>query len=342
MNGYERVLTTLHGGVADRVPVMLHGFMAAAKEAGLSMTQFRNSSKYMADAQLLFAEKYGLDGIFVDVDTCLETYAIGVPTDFPEDEPARTSGRLTEDLSVLKDAMRPEKIENDPRISIALEATRRIKESVKNDLAVRGNCDQMAFSLSMISYGMVEFLLALSEEIYRDEILEVLDKAYLVHLKFHELMIQAGADFTSFGDSLCGPEMISREMYMEFSYPFHNKLAMQMKKRGVPVICHICGNLDKILPDVIDAGFPAIEIDYKTDIKRAQNILENRAVMSGCLDPSGVFYYGTPEKVRNETFEMLRTFRGKGLIACSGCALPAGTPEENIRAFVKTVKEYSV
>jgi len=34
MNGYERITAALRGERPDRVPVMLHNFMMAAREAG--------------------------------------------------------------------------------------------------------------------------------------------------------------------------------------------------------------------------------------------------------------------------------------------------------------------
>lgn len=342
MNGYERVMTTLNGGQADQVPVMLHSFMSATAEAGLTMEQYRSDACTMANTHIRFAEKYDLDGLFLDVDTCLEAYAIGVPTDFPKDEPARVTAKLSSDMNVLKAAMRPERLESDPRIGIALEAVRIMKKAVGNDLVVRGNCDQMAFSLAMLSYGMADFLADLLDEELEEDVLDLIDRAYAVHLRFHKLMKQAGADITSFGDSSCGPELISRDMYLKFSFPFQKKLADQLRKDGILTVCHICGNLDNILKDVVNSGFPAIEVDYKTNMVRAQSIMSGKAVMSGSIDPSGVFYFGTPDTVRKETQELLETFRGRGMIACSGCALASGTPGANIRTFVDTVRAYQL
>jgi len=36
MNGYERIKSALAGKPTDKIPVMLHNFMMAAKEAGLT------------------------------------------------------------------------------------------------------------------------------------------------------------------------------------------------------------------------------------------------------------------------------------------------------------------
>ncbi len=338
MTGFERTMRTLKGQATDRVPMMLHSFMPAAAEAGYSMEAYRTSPTAIADAHLRFAEKYGMDGILIDIDTCLEASAIGVPVDYPMDEPARVTGGLSNRFDVLRGAMDADMLLQSERIGIALEAVRIAKEKVGNDLLVRGNCDQAGFSLAMLAFGMHDFFMVLTDPEIEQDILDLIDRATDFHIAFHRLMRQAGADVTSFGDSSCGPDLISPEMYRKFALPSHKRIAAEARMSGVPTVCHICGNLDKIIADVAGAGFTGIEVDYKTDIPRAQGILgEQNVVMFGPLDPSGVFYYGSPKKVREETQKVLLCFGGKGLVIGAGCALPKGTLEENIKAFADSV-----
>jgi len=41
MNSRQRVQAVIDGQIPDRVPVCLHNFMAAAREAGITMSQYR-------------------------------------------------------------------------------------------------------------------------------------------------------------------------------------------------------------------------------------------------------------------------------------------------------------
>jgi hypothetical protein len=41
MNGYQRIRAVLHGEQPDTVPIMLHNFMMAARETGITMEEFR-------------------------------------------------------------------------------------------------------------------------------------------------------------------------------------------------------------------------------------------------------------------------------------------------------------
>ena len=342
MNGYERSMCMLNGGVPDRVPMMLHSFMPAAEQIGVTQAVYRSDPRALADAHMRFARKYDLDGMLVEVDTCVEADAMGARIDYPENGPAREYGNLSADFNVLRREVTESKIENSPRIQTILEAIRIMRREVGGDILIRGNCDQMGFSLAMLLIGMGPFMEALADEDMADDILDIIDRCTDAHIRYHRLMMQAGADITSFGDSPCGPDLISAEMYRTFAKPFHQKLKRALDRDGTKTVCHICGRLDIILEDVAGIGFAGVEIDYKTDMVRAEAAMRGHSAVFGPIDPSGVFFFGTPEKVAAETQKQLGIFGGRNLIIGAGCALPLGTPDANLRAFSDTVKAYRI
>lgn len=341
MTGYDRIKNVLLGGVADRTPTMLHNFMAAAEEKKYTMGEFRKSPEKIARTFIDYSRKYDLDGILVDIDTCVESHAIGVPTDFPEDAPARNHAAIEGGIDACIEAMDPKKIRKDERANIVAEAVHLIKKEVDGELFLRGNADQGPFSLAMLSYGMSEFMMALMDEEMKPKIKTLMDRALEVHLEYHKMLFEAGADMTSFGDSSCGPDLISADMYREFALPYHKKIAKTLNDMNILNLCHVCGNTDLIIEDLASAGFSAVEIDYKTDIVKAQKILKDKAVLFGPIDPSGIFYFGSPEDLKRETKKVMDIFEGKGIVIGAGCALPTGVPEANVRAFMDTVKNYS-
>lgn len=338
MNGYEKIIAVLNGETIQPTPAMLHSFMVAASEKGLSQKDYRSSASAMAGAHIDFARKYDLDGILLDVDTCLEAGAIGLDVTLPDDEPARVTAGLSSNIDVCIEAMEPECLKRYDRIQIMLEAIHLIHKEVGGEILIRGNADQGPFSLAMLSVGMTEFMILLMDEKVQGKLKQLLDRALEVHIEFHRLLKEAGADITSFGDSSCGPDLISPELYREFSLPWHKKMIHRLEELNIRTVCHICGNLDAILEDVVSAGFQAVEVDYKTDIKRAARIMKGKAVLFGPLDPSGLFYFASPEKIKRETARILSLFPNGGLVIGAGCALPGKVSSENIRTFMRTVK----
>ncbi len=63
--------------------------------------------------------------------------------------------------------------------------------------------------------------------------------------------------------------------------------------------------------------------------------MKDRAVFIGNIDPSGVLALGTPELVEAKTRELLAVFADTPrFILNAGCAIPATTPPENLRAMI--------
>ena len=58
MNGYERIQKALKGEKPDTTPIMLHNFMMAAHELGVTMEQFRNDLKIIAEAFIKSVESF--------------------------------------------------------------------------------------------------------------------------------------------------------------------------------------------------------------------------------------------------------------------------------------------
>ncbi|MDR2641852.1 MAG: uroporphyrinogen decarboxylase family protein [Planctomycetaceae bacterium] len=340
MNGFERINNVLDGKATDVVPIMLHNFMSAARDAGMTMKQFRSQPENMSRAFVEASLRYGLDGILTDVDTALEAYALGAETIFDEDMPAKVVAPISNRIEEVIDKIDTDKLEKDERIQIYLDAIRMIREAVGGELFIRGNADQGAFSLAAAVYGISNMMMDLAIPEKEKLILQLIERCYVVHLKFHKLVKEAGADMTSFGDSVGSPDLISPKMYQKFVFPFQKRLVADLTQSGIRTVCHICGKTDRILELMSECGFAGVEIDYKTNVVAVQKTMYKKSVVFGILDPSGVFCFGNEATVRETAQNVLDLFQGCGLVIGAGCALPAETPPENIRTFVNTVRSY--
>ncbi|MCF8346616.1 MAG: uroporphyrinogen decarboxylase family protein [Bacteroidales bacterium] len=339
MTGYERIVNALGGNPVDKVPVMLHNFMMAAREAGYSMKDYRDSPRAIADSFINAVEKYKYDGVLVEIDTTIIAGACGVPVDFPEDEPARCPRGLIrglEEVAGLPDV----RVENYRYIQIILEAVRLLKDHFRDDIFIRGNCDQAPFTLSALIRGTQDFLtdLILAD---KDSIIRLLEYATSACLQFIRLMAQTGADMVSNGDSIAGPDVVPPEIYSEFAFPYEMKLVEEAHRLQLPYTLHICGDTTLILDQMVETGADAFELDYKTDVKNVTRAFKNGATLIGNIDPSGVIANGTVHEVRGKTNQLLEHMAGTNrFILNAGCAIPSNTPEDNIFALVQAARDF--
>ena len=339
MNGYERIAAALAGRQPDRTPVMLHNFMMAAHEAGVTMHQYRSDARQMARCHIEAVERYGYDGMMIDVDTATLAAATGVPTEYPEDEPAACRGVRLRSLEEVDD-LAPVDLTSHEGVVMWLECVRLLKQYFGNEIYVRGNCDQAGFSLACLMRGIEQWMMDIVDEDSRERVERLLEYCTGVTMQFLRLMAATGCDMLSNGDSSAGTSLISPRLYRRFGLPYEQRLAAYSHELGLPWALHICGNANPILADMAATGGDAFEIDYKTDAVRARQTWKDQCTFIGNIDPSGVLALGTVELVESRTRELLQVFAGEPrFILNAGCALPATTPPENLQAMIRVARE---
>jgi len=340
MNGYERITAALKGEKPDKVPVMLHNFMMAAKEHNVTMEQYRENPKVIAEVFIASVEKYQFDGILVDIDTVTLAGAVGVPVDFPENDPACTHmGKLGH----LEDAahLQPARVENYKYIQIWLEAVRILKDYYKDEIYIRGNCDQAPFSLANMMRGAQNWMLDLMMS-SNEQLGTLLEYCTDATSQFIKLMAQTGCDMVSNGDSPAGPEMISPEIYLKYAMPYEKRIVEIAHNSGLPYALHICGDTSLILEQMLLTDSDAFELDYKTDINKIFNTFHNKVTLIGNIDPSGVLALGTLDSVKEKTLDLLSVYQNSNrFILNAGCAIPPNTPPENLKMMINTARNFS-
>lgn len=144
------------------------------------------------------------------------------------------------------------------------------------------------------------------------------------------------------GDSPAGPDMLSPRFYSTYALPYEQRVAACSHELGLPYLLHICGKTDRILQQMMEIGADALEIDFKTNLQLAHDILKDKVTFVGNIDPSGVLARGTPEVVVRRTEELLNTFADSPrFVLNSGCALPPDTPSENVHAMLACIRNRS-
>jgi len=338
MTGLERISAALAGEQPDTTPIMLHNFMPAAREAGLTQAQYRSDPQNIAKAFIQAVERYKYDGILVDIDTATLAGAVGVPVEYPDDDPAVCHVGCMDDLASVASLGDPN-VGADEHIQIWLEAVRLLADHFGDEICVRGNCDQGPFSLACMMRGMQNWMMDLMDPAAADNIVAMLEWCTEATSQFVKLMAGTGAHVLSNGDSPAGPSMISPAMYRQYGLPYEQRIAAVSHAAGLPYMLHICGDTSLILDDILETGADAMELDYKTDVFAACEKMKDKMCFVGNIDPSGVLAMGSVEDVQRETSKLLDVFADNPrFILNAGCALPATTPSENIEAMIAVAR----
>ncbi len=324
----------------DRVPIMLHNFMPAAREAGFTQAEYRWSAEKIVEAHLRAAEKYDLDGILLDIDSATLADAVGARVSFPEHEPARASGGCLHLLEDIHDKPAPD-LRNHQRVGIWLEAAEMLVERCGRDLYVRANCDLAPFSLAGVIRGQERWMVDLLTEGREPHCEALLDYCTCAVRGFVRLMSLTQVPMVSNDDSQAGPGEIPADMYRRWALPYERRVVRAAHEAGCQYVLHVGGPAEAILPDMMRTGADGLSLGHQTDPAAVRDAIGDETAFFGNIDPSGVLETGSPEEVAKATRELLEVFADRPrLVLGTGGALPEATGEENIRAMVRAAREF--
>lgn len=155
-----------------------------------------------------------------------------------------------------------------------------------------------------------------------------------------EQFARAGADIIITGDDVAGQKglLMRLETWREFLKPRLAATVAAVKSVNplALVFYHSDGNLEPIIPDLIDLGIDILnpiqpECLDPAEVKRRYG---DRLSFWGTVSVQRTMPLGTPEQVREEVRTRIRDVgRGGGLILSPAHVLPPETPWENILAF---------
>lgn len=340
MNSLERCMAALKFEIPDRVPVVPQAFMFACKTAGYKIGQINKNGKLMAETHLISQEKYGYDGVVIDIDDCTLAEACGAKVIFREDDVAVVDEKepLLKNLRDIVDLELPDPYKSG-RLPEWLEATKILSEKIGDHVFIMGRADQGPFDLACLLRGTEKFMMDLVTE-EPEDIYKVLDYCRRAVTLFAKAQKDAGAHATSIGDSYAGPNLVSPAFYRNFALEHEVTLTKEVQDYGIPFSLHICGNTTSILEDMVKTGAKIYELDWQVDMGYAKQIIGNEGVIMGNVDPSDPLVWGTPVQVDEKAREVIEKTGGMGLFLSSGCAIGFNTPDENFAALVNAAKRY--
>jgi MtaA/CmuA family methyltransferase len=333
MNSFQRVLARLQGQPVDRPPNFNIYMTFAADHIGQPLERYYQDYQVLVEANLAMLEDFESDIVQAISDPYREAVDFGLDVIFPENSlPINTTPLLEkpEDLSLLKI---PDPY-NSPRMRDRLEAVRSLREKVGGEIPIMGWVEG-ALAEAVDLRGMTNLMMDL---IQRPKwVRELLEICCELSVHFSLAQLEAGADIIGLGDAAAS--QISPAMYRRFALPYEQKVFSEVHNAGGIGRLHICGDTNKILPDMVASGAKIIDLDWMVDMSAAVNQFGDQVSFCGNVDPVAVLLQGTPEEVYLATLANLKA-GGMHSICAAGCEVPINTPNENLAAQNRALQDY--
>ncbi|HWR09734.1 uroporphyrinogen decarboxylase family protein [Sporomusa sp.] len=150
---------------------------------------------------------------------------------------------------------------------------------------------------------------------------------------FAHKLIDHGATVIAIGDPTATGEILGPRLFDEYAVTYINKLIAAIHHRKVPVIVHICGNLNSVKPLIASLKANAISTDAIVNLKQLKDDFPQLTTMGNIS--TYLLEYGPPEKVALQTRNLLA--QGIDIIA-PACGLSTSSALANIQAMTHTVR----
>lgn len=155
-------------------------------------------------------------------------------------------------------------------------------------------------------------------------------------IRYLQAQVEAGAQAVQVFDSWSG--LLSAEDFAQFCMPYLSRIADALAPQ-VPVILFAKGSWYALERLAWRTKAAAIGIDWSTSPEYARQATGGNITLQGNLDPSRLL--GPIAEIKKQTRLMIGRFGKDYYIANLGHGILPGTPVDNARAFVDTVKEYA-
>jgi uroporphyrinogen decarboxylase len=154
-------------------------------------------------------------------------------------------------------------------------------------------------------------------------------------------LLDTGADVLTIADPSAGSSLISPTMFKQWVEPYLRETIKYLKRqKDIPIILHICGQVDPIMEDLVSLGVDGISIDGPSSLERLVQVSKGRVVVEGNC-PTGLYLTGTAEEIEAQVRECVDVAAGgNAYILCSGCQVPDSAPLENVRHFLEFGQQY--
>jgi [methyl-Co(III) methanol-specific corrinoid protein]:coenzyme M methyltransferase len=165
-----------------------------------------------------------------------------------------------------------------------------------------------------------------------EKVLEITKQAMIDVINF---AFENGADYYVMAEPTSGPALISPTIFKKFVVPILSDI---VAKTNGPLVLHICGNTDMIIPLMCETGVKGLSIEEGADMKKAVKIAhENGVRVFGNVATATTLFMGTPEESYKEAFAALEN--GTDFL-CPGCGIAPRSPLQNVLQLKKARDDF--
>lgn len=305
-------------------PILMH---FAARYTGYSYREFASDHRALVESNLRCQGDFDLDAVGLISDPYRETSAFGAGITFPEEGVPRCREILIRNLEDVRSLRNPDLMKSE-RTRDRILAGKALRKLADPDVPVIGWIEGPLAECCNLA-GVNEILLNLYMD--PDLVRLLMDKVMVTAREFAKAQVEAGCEIIGVGDAICS--QISEDNYREFVREKHRELFGYIHSLGARVKLHICGNITHLLKELRHSAPDIVDLDWMVDMDQAFEVLGEKTVRCGNLDPVGVIQDKGVEEIAAQTSSLCDREKGRNFILAGGCEITVNTPPGHLKAM---------
>ena len=302
---------------------------------GYTVRQAVTDGTVHAEAVMKLNERFPADATTAIMDLTVEAEAFGAQVVFEENSIPTVIGRLVSDYESVS------------ALEIPTLDRGRVSEYLKADILIAKNITDKPvyagcvgpFSLAGRLFDLSEMMMAMYIE--PETVSLLLEKCTAFLVEYLKAIKATGVDGVFVAEPAAG--LTSGEDCSAFSSKYVKRMVEAVQDESFTLILHNCGNTGHCTSAMVETGAGGLHFGNKVDMVDALESCPLDRLAMGNIDPVGIMKMSSPSELKNSVRELLvRTSGYPNFILSTGCDVPPGVPEENIRAFYEAVNEYNM
>jgi uroporphyrinogen decarboxylase len=227
----------------------------------------------------------------------------------------------------------------DPKRADLMEGAKRTIEQYGQEYFIAPNLGFALFERAWSLRGFERFLMDLAlDQGFASQLLERITEIQLVLIRRY---LELGVDGGYFGDDYGAQKglLMSPASWRKLFKPRLAQLFAPFRERGLPVILHSDGQIQKILPDLVEIGLTALNPVQPEVLEHAwlQKNFGGKLAFYGGVSTQTTLPVGSPEQVREavQTCREQLAPQGTGLLLAPSHRMMTDIPIENVEALLE-------
>jgi len=152
---------------------------------------------------------------------------------------------------------------------------------------------------------------------------------------------KAGANGIFIAEPTAG--LLSPKACDEFSSSYIKKLAQEIQDDYFFLVLHDCGQVTKSVESMYNTGCKGFHFGNGVKMTDIMPQIGSDVLIFGNLDPSSVFFMGTPDSVYQHTMQLLEEMKPyPNFVLSSGCDLAPSVEAENLAAYYRACSDFNI